>query len=110
VISGLGHGQLWWADLPGEKIRPVLVLTRARVAPRLRRVLVAPVTTTVRGLSTEVPVGTEEGLRGGSVINLDNTQLLDTDLLLRRAGVLAPERWREVCSAMARVLECPRRL
>jgi mRNA interferase MazF len=110
MISGLGHGQLWWADLPGQHIRPVIVLTRARVAARLRRVLVAPVTTTVRGLSTEVAVGAAEGLRDGSVVNLDNAQLLDTELLLRRAGSLAPDRWPEVCSAMARVLDCPRRL
>ena len=50
--GGLGHGDVWWADL--DKVRPVVVLTRRRVASRLTRVLIAPVTTTVRGISTEV--------------------------------------------------------
>src|SRR5438093_13456085 len=73
VMTGLGHAQVWWVDL--DKIRPVVVLTRARVAGRLRRVLVAPITTTVRALTTEVPIGSPEGVREGSVANLDNIQL-----------------------------------
>jgi mRNA interferase MazF len=60
-MEDLGHGQVWWADL--DKVRPVVVLTRSRVAPKLQRVLVAPITTTVRGLSTEVVLGTREGVR-----------------------------------------------
>ncbi len=103
-MNGLGHGQVWWADL--EKVRPVVVLTRARVAPRLTRVLVAPVTSTVRGIATEVPVGAAEGLAEGSVANLDNVQLLPVDRLLRRAGAVPADRWDEFCAAMQRVLAC----
>ena len=103
-MDGLGHGQVWWADL--DKVRPVVVLTRARIAPRLHRVLVAPVTTTVRGLATEVALGSAEGVRDGSVANLDNTQLLPIDLLLRQAGHVALSRWPEFCAAMAKVLAC----
>lgn len=103
-MTGVGHGQLWWADL--DKVRPVVVLTRQRVASHLVRVVVAPVTTTARGLATEVPVGTEEGVREGSVASLDNIQLLPVDRLLRRAGRVAPERWPEFCSAMAKVMAC----
>jgi mRNA interferase MazF len=66
-----------WADL--DKVRPVVVLTRARVAPLLMTVLVAPVTTTVRGITTEVPLGSHEGVKAGSVANLDNMRLLPTD-------------------------------
>ncbi|MGH9131496.1 MAG: hypothetical protein ACRDWV_07450 [Acidimicrobiales bacterium] len=76
------------------------MLTRARVAPRLARVLVAPVTTTVRGLATEVAMGTPEGVRDGSVANLDNIQLVPVSLLLRRAGTIAAPR----CPSLARVL------
>ena len=100
----LGHGQLWWADL--DKVRPVVVLTRQRVASRLARVLVAPITTTVRGLATEVPLGATEGVRDGSVASLDNIQLVPTGCLLRRAGRVAPERWPEFCAAMAKVMAC----
>ena len=103
-MVSVGHGQVWWADL--DKIRPVVVLTRSRVAPTVRRVLVAPVTTTVRGLTTEVALGTVEGVREGSVANLDNVQLVPADRLLRRAGRIAAERWPEFCTAMGKVMAC----
>jgi mRNA interferase MazF len=103
-VRGLGHGQIWWADV--DKVRPVLVLTRARVADKLTRVLVAPITTTVRDIATEVPLGPGEGVVDGSVANLDNAQLLGVDRLLRPAGKLPAERWDECCRAMAAVLGC----
>jgi mRNA interferase MazF len=103
-VNGLAHGQVWWADL--DKVRPVVVLTRARVAPRLTRVLVAPVTTTVRGIATEVAVGAAEGVAEGSVANLDNVQLVPVDRLLRQAGAVPADRWGEFCTAMQRVLAC----
>ncbi|MBA2577845.1 MAG: type II toxin-antitoxin system PemK/MazF family toxin [Euzebyaceae bacterium] len=103
-MTGLGHGQVWWADL--DKIRPVIVLTRSRVAPRLHRVVVAPITTTVRGLATEVPLGTDEGVADGSVANLDNVQLVGVDRLLRQAGRVADDRWQEFCTAMWEVMAC----
>lgn len=55
-----------------EKTRRALVLTRELVRPHLRRVTVAPITSIVRGLSTEVVVGARNGLEHGSVVNLDN--------------------------------------
>lgn len=103
-MISLGHGQIWWADL--DKIRPVVVLTRARVAPRLRRVLAAPITSTVRGITTEVAIGEAEGVRAGSVANLDNVQLIPTDRLLRPAGSVSAQRWPEFCRAMAAALGC----
>jgi len=103
-VSSLGHAQVWWADL--DKVRPVVVLTRARVAPRLHRVLVAPITTTVRGLATEVALGAAEGVRDGCVASLDNVQLVPVACLLRRAGYIAPDRWHEFCAAMAKVMAC----
>ncbi len=103
-MIGLGHAQVWWADL--DKVRPVVVLTRAKVAPLLRRVLVAPVTTTMRGLPTEVELGQAEGVRHGCVANLDNAQLVAVDLLLRQAGQVDSARWPEFCAAMAKVLAC----
>jgi mRNA interferase MazF len=105
-VTELAHGQIWWADLHGDKIRPVLLLTRGWVAQRLTRVLVAPVTSRVRGIPCEVAVGTDEGLNVASVVNLDNTQLLDVDRLLDVVGVVAPPRWPEVCEAMAHVIGC----
>lgn len=100
----LGHAQVWWADL--DKVRPVVVLTRSRVASLLDRVLVAPVTTVVRDLPTEVALGQAEGVREGSVANLDNTQLIPVAALLRRAGRIEPSRWSEFCAAMGSVMAC----
>lgn len=100
----IGHGDVWWVDL--DKVRPVVLLTRRRVAPLLTRVLVAPVTTTVRGIATEVALGSPEGLRPGCVASLDNVQLIPVSALLRRAGVVAPARWREFCEAIASVMAC----
>lgn len=103
-MNDLGHGQVWWADI--DKVRPVVVLTRARVAPLLHRVLVAPVTTTVRDIPTEVALGPEEGVTSGSVANLDNAQLVPVDALLAPAGTVPPGRWPEFCTAMRSVIAC----
>jgi len=103
-MDGLGHAQVWWADL--DKVRPVVVLTRSRVASRLTRVLVAPITTTVRGLPTEVALSSEEGVRDGSVASLDNAQQVPVERLLRRAGLIDAHRWSEFCVAMAKVMAC----
>ena len=107
-MTVVGHGQIWWADLERDKVRPVLILTRGWVAPRLSRVLVAPITTRVRGIHCEVLFGQGEGVEDGSAANLDNVQLVDRRELLGLAGRIRPERWREVCAAMAHVIACER--
>ncbi len=71
-----------------DKSRPVLVLTRQTVRPHLNRVTVAPITTTVRGLSTEVPVGPVNGLDHDSVISCDNIVTVPVDALGRQLGFL----------------------
>ena len=105
-MIGLGHGQIWWADIPDEKVRPVLVLTRSNVAPRLRQVLVAPITSTIRGLATEVRLDEQDGVVGGSVASADNARQLLVSDLLRQVGEIDSGRWPEVCTAMAAVLAC----
>jgi mRNA interferase MazF len=71
-----------------DKSRPVLILTREPVRPYLRTVTVAPITTTVRGLSTEVPVGSANGLAGPSVVSCDNVTTILTGSLGAQIGVL----------------------
>jgi mRNA interferase MazF len=71
-----------------DKTRPVLVLTRELVRPHLRRVTVAPITPTVRGLSTEVVVGVRNGLDHDSVVNLDNILTIPAADLGRQVGFL----------------------
>jgi mRNA interferase MazF len=71
-----------------DKSRPVLILTRELVRPYLATVTVAPITTTIRGLSTEVPVGEENGLAGASVVSCDNVTTVPADSLGTQIGVL----------------------
>lgn len=71
-----------------DKARPVLVLTRELVRPHLRRVTVAPITSTARGLSTEVAVGTANGLDHDSVVSLDNIVTIPAADLGRQIGFL----------------------
>jgi mRNA interferase MazF len=71
-----------------DKARPVLVLTRDLVRPHLTTVTVAPITTTIRGLSTEIPVDTANGLAGPSVVSADNITTIPADTLRAQIGVL----------------------
>ena len=56
-----------------DKTRPVLVLTRDQVREAMSRVTVAPITSTIKGLSTEVPVGPRNGIDGDSVADAATT-------------------------------------
>jgi mRNA interferase MazF len=71
-----------------DKARPVLVLTRALVRPHLRTVTVAPITTTIRGLSSELGVDSANGLTEPSVVSCDNITTIPTDALGEQIGVL----------------------
>jgi len=71
-----------------EKTRPVLILTRGIVRPRLAWVTVAPITSTIRGLTTEIPVGAANGLDRESVVNLDNIATIPVADLGRQVGFL----------------------
>lgn len=71
-----------------DKARPVVVLTRELVRPHLNVVTVAPITTTIRGLSTEVPVDRANGLQQPSVISCDNVTTIPAADLGNQIGVL----------------------
>ncbi len=99
-MTGAVHrGDLWWADVPGDKRRPVLVLTRDRFISRLTAVLVAPVTTDVRGIPTEVTLGPTDGMPQLCAANFDNTFTLARHRLVERITTLPPTRLGEVCEA-----------
>jgi mRNA interferase MazF len=97
-----------WANLPlpiGR--RPVLLLTRTQGYAYLNKVLVAEVTSTIRGIPQEVGVGKEEGLSRPSVVNLDNVHIIPTTVLGDRLGGLASSRVREVKRALGYALDWP---
>jgi mRNA interferase MazF len=74
-----------------DKRRPVLILTRDLVRPHMSRVTVAPITTTIRGLSTEVPVGPANGLDADCVISCDNIVTVPANALGPQIGALLLE-------------------
>jgi len=74
-----------------DKVRPVLVLTREVVRPYLSNVTVAAITSTIRGLSTEVPVGSSNGLEHDSVVSCDNITTVPVAQLLGQVGYLLPD-------------------
>ncbi|MHB8532863.1 MAG: type II toxin-antitoxin system PemK/MazF family toxin [Solirubrobacteraceae bacterium] len=83
-----------------DKTRPVLILTREAVRPHLTRVTVAPITSTIRGLSTEVTVGTANGLAHASVVSCDNILTVPVSAVGRRLGYLLPAQERDLSAAI----------
>ena len=83
------RNEIWWAELP-EPIgrRPVLLVSRDEAYQVRQKVLVAAVTTTFRGTTTEIRLGPAEGLRKPSVVNVEDLFAIRKDCLLRRAGTL----------------------
>lgn len=104
-MAVIDQGEMW-AEFPDEKSRPYLVLTRQRAIERLAAVMVAPVTTRMRGLPSEVELFAEDGIRRRSVANFDNLRTIDKHHLTRRVSVLTPGRWHEVCAAMQSAIDC----
>lgn len=88
---------IWLARL--DKTRPVLVLTREEVRAVRQLVTVAPITSTVRGLRSEVVVGQRNGLDHDSVVNLDSIMTMPRDLLVRPIGALLEQQEYELTRA-----------
>lgn len=100
------RGEIWWGERPNRKARPYLVLTRDRAIPVLVRVLAAPVSSTVRGIPTEVPLGRAEGLPIECAASMDNVATIRKAHLVRQMGKLDRSRWTDVCEALAAAIDC----
>lgn len=83
-----------------DKQRPVLILTRELVRPHLGTVTVAPITTNIRGLSTEVPVDRDNGLNAPSVISCENVTTIPKVAVGLQVGVLLNRQERELSEAI----------
>lgn len=99
-------GDVWWAEAPGTGRRPAVVLTRPEAIERLTRVLVAPATTHVRGLPSEVYLDEDDGMPRACVLNLDTPELVPKSLLVEQLTRLRPERMHDVCRALAAAVNC----
>lgn len=100
------RGELWWCEL-ADVGRPVVVLSRDAAIPRLRRALVAPCTTTIRGLASEVVLEPgEDPIGRRCAINLDSIESVSIAVLVERLGRLSDERVRQVCGALEVAVDC----
>jgi mRNA interferase MazF len=89
--------------------RPVVVLSRDAAIPRLRRALVAPCTTTIRTLASEVVLEPgEDPIPLRSAVNLDSVESVSVGAHVGRLGRFADDRMREVCGALAVAVDCER--
>lgn len=91
---------------PPDKERPVLILTRGSAIRYLSRVTVAPITSTIRGVPSEMPIGIEEGMKQPCAVNLHNLVTVAQVHIGRRIGQLSESRMRDVCRAIAFALGC----
>jgi len=103
----VNRGEVWRYRFGApDKKRPVLVLSRQEVIGLLHTVMVAPITSTIRGAPSEVVVGESEGLKHESAVNLDHVQTVERARLEGYVGHLDPEKMREVCRALAIAVGC----
>ena len=101
------RGEVWWCELPEISRRPVVVLTRNAAIPRLRRALIAPCTTNIRGLLSEVVLEAgSDPIPRGSAVNLDSVESVSVGALTERLGRLSDDRMHQVCSALAVAVDC----
>jgi mRNA interferase MazF len=109
VTSLPARGEVWWCELPEIARRPVVVLSRDAAIPRLRRTLVAPCTTTIRGLPSEVLL--EPGvdpIPRRSAVNLDSVESVSVGVLVECLGRLGDDRMAQICAALDVAVACAR--
>jgi mRNA interferase MazF len=100
------RGEVWWYEDETVPRRPVLVLTRNAVASRLTHVVGVPATTVVRGIPSEVSIGTEDGMPRECVLSADNVGQFRRSLMTDLVATLDPVVLRRVCDALAVATEC----
>lgn len=98
---------MWWCELPEIGRRPVVVLSRDAAIPRLRRTLVGPCTTTIRGIPSEVLLGPgDDPVPRPSAVNLDSVESVALGTLVERLGRLSDRRMRQICDALEVAVSC----
>lgn len=91
---------------PPDKRRPVVVLTRDSAIAYLSTVTVAPITSAIRGVPSEVVLDEEDGMKASCAVNLHNAVTISQDRLGRRVAHLSSLRMDEICAALRFSLGC----
>jgi len=107
-LSPPARGEVWWCEPPDIGRRPVVVLSRDAAIAARGRLLVAPCTTNVRGLPSEVELHpVSDPVPRHCVVTLDAVESVGKGALVERLGRLGDMRMREVCAALAVAVDCP---
>jgi mRNA interferase MazF len=101
------RGDVWWCELAGVGRRPVVVLSRDAAIPRLRRTLIGPCTTTIRGIPSEVVLEPgDDPIPRTSAVNLDSVESVPVGALVDRLGRLSDDRMGQICRALEVAVVC----
>jgi mRNA interferase MazF len=107
VAKRLNRGDVYLCRFPPpDKQRPVLILTRDSAIGHLSTVTVAPITSTIRGVPSEVVVDVDDGMKEPCAVNLHNAITISQDRLGRRVAHFNTGRMQEVCAALGFCLGC----
>ena len=107
MAARIDRGDIRVWRLPGSsKQRPVLVLTRYMAIPLLSTVTIAPITSSMRGVASEVALDVEDGMKKRCAVNLHNLVTVGQRELGRRLAKLGPEKMAEACRALSFALGC----
>lgn len=107
MAGPVARGDVWLCEFPEpDKRRPVLVLSRGDALRVLRTAIVAPITSTIHGLPSEVVLDVEDGMKARCAVNLDHTQLVTQVRFVQRVAHLSDGRLAQVCRALAYAAGC----
>jgi len=107
LAGGIARGDVrLYRFAPQDKARPVVVLTRNTALRYLSTATVAPITSTIRGVPSEVRLDEEDGVKGPCVVNLHNSVTVSQQRLGKRVSQVAPLRMKEICAALRFALGC----
>jgi mRNA interferase MazF len=106
MAGGIARGDVRFYLAPPDKRRPVVVLTRDSAIAYLSTVTVAPITSTIRGVPSEVVLNEEDGMKAPCAVNLHNAVTISQNRLGRRVGQLSSFRIKEICLALGFSLAC----
>jgi len=102
----LNRGEIWWMEHPEFGRRPVCIVTRQAAIPVLTALIVAPATTTIRDIPSEVKLGADDGMPRPCVLSFDNLTTVPKAYLTERITTLPNHRRDELCSALAVATGC----
>ncbi len=107
MATDLKRGTVWMYKFKKpDKLRPVLILSRQDVIGLIDTIVVAPITSTIYGVPSEVIVGIDQGLKHDSAVNLDHIQTISSCKLVRYIGSLDEATMAEVCLALMIATGC----